>query len=173
MPVYLQQTFGFTASEAYGASLVENVVFVSGCFVFGALADRIGARKVQLCGAAALLVAVLPLFWWLDRAHSVGVLDVVLAALGLLTASYSGVAPMTLSALFPTRVRVTGVSLAYNAAFTVFGGFAPAILTWITASGAGSVFAPAWYVSLAAVPALLAARVENRTPSKSMEPIRD
>ena len=173
MPVYLQQTFGFTASEAYGASLVENVVFVSGCFVFGALADRIGARKVQLCGAAALLVAVLPLFWWLDRAHSVGVLDVVLAALGLLTASYSGVAPMTLSALFPTRVRVTGVSLAYNAAFTVFGGFAPAILTWITASGAGSVFAPAWYVSLAAVPALLAARVENRAPSKSMEPIRD
>jgi MFS transporter, MHS family, proline/betaine transporter len=173
MPIYLQQTFGFTASQAYGGSLVENVVFVSGCFVFGALADRIGARKVQRCGAAALLVAVLPLFWWLDRAHSVVVLYVVLAALGLLTASYSGVAPTTLSALFPTRVRVTGVSLAYNAAFTVFGGFAPAILTWITATGAGSVLAPAWYVALAAVPALLAARVESRAPSKPMEPIRD
>jgi hypothetical protein len=52
-------------------------------------------------------------------------------------------------------VRATGVSIVYNAAITVFGGFAPAILSWI-GSNAGSVFAPAWYVVLAAVPALIA-----------------
>jgi MFS transporter, MHS family, proline/betaine transporter len=173
MPVFLQQTFGFSATEAYGGSLVENVVFVAGCFLFGALADRIGARRVQMCGATLLLAAVLPLFWWLDHSRSVGVLNVVLATLGLLTASYSGVAPTVLSALFPTRVRVTGVSLAYNAAFTVFGGFAPAILTWLNATGAGSVFAPAWYVTLAAIPALIAAFVERRALSNTMKPIRD
>jgi MFS transporter, MHS family, proline/betaine transporter len=168
MPVYLQKSLGFTASQAYGGSLAENVVFVAGCFAFGSLADRVGSRRVQLWGAATLLVALLPLFFWLDQTRSVGVLDVVLAALGLLTAIYSGVAPTTLSTLFPTRVRVTGVSLAYNAAFTIFGGFAPAVL-----SGARSVYAPAWYVVLAALPALIALKVMNPQPSKSMEPLRN
>jgi len=53
---------------------------------------------------------------------------------------------------------VTGVSLVYNAGFTVFGGFAPAMLSWFKDTAAGSVYAPAWYVALAAIPALLASR---------------
>ena len=169
MPIYLQRTLGFTEAQAYGGSLLENVLFVGGCFFFGALADRIGARKVQMGGALALLGAVLPLLWWLERTRSAGVLFPVLAAFGLLAASYTGVAPTTLSAMFPARVRVTGVSLAYNVAFTVFGGFAPAILA---ATAAGSVLAPAWYVTLAAVPALLAVRA-GRAQSNSLEPIRN
>jgi MHS family proline/betaine transporter-like MFS transporter len=87
---------------------------------------------------------------------------VVVCACGLMAASFSGVAPTTLSGLFPTSVRATGVSLAYNAGFTLFGGFAPAILTWFTATGAGSVYAPAWFVMLAAIPALIALRFEAR-----------
>jgi MHS family proline/betaine transporter-like MFS transporter len=44
----------------------------------------------------------------------------------------------------------------YNGAFTVFGGFAPAILTWLRGRPGGSLFAPAWYVMLAAAIALAA-----------------
>jgi MHS family proline/betaine transporter-like MFS transporter len=95
----------------------------------------------------------------------------VLAAFGLLAASYTGVAPTTLSNMFPARVRVTGVSLAYNVAFTVFGGFAPPMI--LAATRAGYVLAPAWYVALAAVPALVAALAGNLVQSKSMEPIRN
>ncbi|MGA2343262.1 MAG: MFS transporter [Steroidobacteraceae bacterium] len=170
MPIYLQRTLGFTEAQAYGGSLLENVLFVAGCFLFGALADRIGARKVQMWGAVALLGAVLPLLWWLEHARSAGVLFPVLAAFGLLAASYTGVAPTTLSAMFPARVRVTGVSLAYNVAFTVFGGFAPPAI--LAAIAAGFVLAPAWYVTLAAVPALFAARA-GRAQSNSLEPIRN
>jgi MHS family proline/betaine transporter-like MFS transporter len=171
MPIYLQRTLGFTEAQAYGGSLLENVVFVAGCFLFGALADRIGARKVQLGGAVAMFVAVLPLLWWLEQARAPGVLYPVLAAFGLLAASYTAVAPTTLSNMFPARVRVTGVSLAYNVAFTVFGGFAPSAIS--AATRAGYVLAPAWYVALAAVPALAAALAGNRVQSKSMEPIRN
>jgi MHS family proline/betaine transporter-like MFS transporter len=38
----------------------------------------------------------------------------------------------------------------------IFGGFAPAILTWYTQRPGASVFAPAWYVMAAAVIALSA-----------------
>jgi MHS family proline/betaine transporter-like MFS transporter len=45
---------------------------------------------------------------------------------------------------------VTGMSIVYNTAITIFGGFAPAILTRVPQVSGGSVFAPAWYVMAAA-----------------------
>jgi MFS transporter, MHS family, proline/betaine transporter len=156
MPVFVQKAFGFTAAQSFGASLVENLLFVSGCFLFGAVADRIGPDRVLSLGAGALLLGVPPLFLWLNAARTEPVLLWVLAAFGLLVSSYTSVAPMVLSALFPTRLRATGISITYNAAFTIFGGFAPAILTWFTGTAAGTVFAPAWYLAAAALPALIA-----------------
>jgi MHS family proline/betaine transporter-like MFS transporter len=162
MPVFVQKAFGFSGKQAFGASLVENVVFVGGCFVFGAAADRIGHSRMLGIGAALLLLGVPPLFLWLNASRSMAVLVLVLSAFGVLAAGFTSVAPTVLSSLFPTALRATGVSLTYNAAFTIFGGFAPALLTWFTAAGAGSVFAPAWYVALAAVPALAAIAFLNR-----------
>ena len=167
MPVFVQRAFGFSAAQAFGSSLIENLIFVGGCFLFGALADRIGHSRMQALGAAALLVAVLPLFVWLDRSRSTLVLVLVLSACGIMVASFTSIAPTVLSNLFPIRVRSTGVSLVYNAAIMIFGGFAPAILTWFTAAGAGSVLAPAWYVALAAVPALLAIAYHGRRTART------
>ena len=107
-------------------------------------------------GAAALLVATLPLFTWLDSARSLPVLLVVFASLGGLVSSFTAVAPTLLSGLFPVAQRATGLSLVYNGAFTLFGGYAPAVLTWLTATPGGSALAPAWYVDFTAVVALSA-----------------
>jgi MHS family proline/betaine transporter-like MFS transporter len=74
----------------------------------------------------------------------------------ILVASFVGVAPAALSEIFPAGVRSTGTSLVYNGAFTLFGGFAPMILTWAKQQSAGSIYAPAWYVMGAAGLALLA-----------------
>ena len=155
MPVLVQKTFGFSAAQAFGSSLIGNTVFVCGCFAFGALADRIGHTRVLTIGVVLLLVGVLPLFLCLAASKSTATLVLVLSAFGIMVSGFTSVAPAALSSLFPTRVRATGVSIVYNAAITIFGGFAPAILTWI-GSNSGSVFAPAWYVVLAAVPAIIA-----------------
>jgi MFS transporter, MHS family, proline/betaine transporter len=155
MPVLAQKSFGFSAAQAFGSAVIGNVVFAGGCFVFGALADRIGHSRMLSIGAALLLLGVLPLFVWLSASRSTVTLVVVLSAFGVMVSSFTSVAPAVLSGLFPTRVRATGVSLVYNASITIFGGFAPAILTWL-GSRSGSVFAPAWYVVFAAVPAIIA-----------------
>ena len=47
--------------------------------------------------------------------------------------------------LFPARVRSVGLSLAYNVAVMIFGGFAQFIVTWLIKS-TGSSMAPAYYV---------------------------
>jgi MHS family proline/betaine transporter-like MFS transporter len=158
LPTYVQHpdTFNFTAKQAFGASLIGNIPFVIGCVWFGTLSDRFGRRRSLFASAALLLLCVLPLFMWLKADPTLPTLIVVQCIVCLLVASFVGVAPAALSEIYPTGVRSTGTSLAYNGAFTVFGGFAPMILTWVTQRSGGSLYAPAWYVMLAAAVALIA-----------------
>jgi MFS family permease len=158
LPTYVQrpETFNFSPREAFGASLIGNVPFVLGCVGFGILSDRIGRRVSLFWSAAALLVAILPLFLWLKADPTFGTLIVVQCIVCILVASFVGVAPAALSEIFPTGVRSTGTSLVYNGAFTVFGGFAPTILTWLAQRHGSSIYSPFWYVMLAAGVALAA-----------------
>jgi MHS family proline/betaine transporter-like MFS transporter len=156
LPVYVQLTFHYSARQAFGASLVANVAFVACCVIFGAVSDRIGRRTMLFISASLLFICVLPLFVLLQAYPTTATLVAVLTAFCVLVASFVGVAPAGISEIFPTGVRSTGTSLVYNGAFTIFGGFAPAILTWFTHRPGGSVFAPAWYVMVAAVVAAIA-----------------
>lgn len=52
------------------------------------------------------------------------------------------------------QVRTTGLSLGYNIAVTIFGGFAPFILTWLIDS-TGSRLSPSYYLMAVAVMALV------------------
>jgi len=158
LPTYVQHpdTFNFSAKQAFGASLIGNIPFVIGCVWFGTLSDRIGRLRSLFISALLLLVSVLPLFMWLKAAPTLPTLIIVQSIVCTLVASFVGVAPSALSEIFPTGVRSTGTSLVYNGAFTLFGGFAPMILTWLTQRSGGSIYSPAWYVMLAAGVALIA-----------------
>jgi MHS family proline/betaine transporter-like MFS transporter len=166
LPTYVQKpgTFNFTPREAFGASLIGNIPFVLGCIGFGILSDRIGRRLSLALSATALLLAILPLFLWLKADPTFPTLIVVQCIVCILVASFVGVAPAALSEIFPTGVRSTGTSLAYNGAFTLFGGFAPMILTWFTQRSGGSIYAPFWYVMIAAAVALAAIPFLGREP---------
>jgi MHS family proline/betaine transporter-like MFS transporter len=158
LPTYVQRpdTYGFSAAQAFGASLLGNVALVIGCVVCGHLSDRVGRRSMLGGSAALLLVCVLPLFMWLRAVPTTTTLILVQSALCVLVAAFVGVAPAAVAEIFPTGVRTTGTALVYNGAFALFGGFAPAILTALTQKPAGTLYAPAWYVMLAALVTLSA-----------------
>jgi len=50
-----------------------------------------------------------------------------------------------LADIFPTSIRGTGLALSYNFSVTLFGGFAPLIVTWMI-EATGSKLAPSFYV---------------------------
>jgi MHS family proline/betaine transporter-like MFS transporter len=55
-----------------------------------------------------------------------------------------------MSIIFPARTRVTGLSLSYNLGVMLFGGFAPAIFTWLAAVMHTNT-APSFYLMAMAV----------------------
>ncbi|MDC0707125.1 MFS transporter [Stigmatella sp. ncwal1] len=149
MPTYVQRSFGYTPSEAFTASLVGNVAMVAICVLAGIASDRLGRKTVLIAAALWLVVLVHPMIWLVQTQHGLASLIAAQTLLCIGVGCFVGVAPSTLAELFPARVRSTGVSVCYNLAVTLFSGFAPAVLAWLT--GRGGVFAPGWYVIIAAV----------------------
>ena len=71
-------------------------------------------------------------------------------------AAFYGPVSTVLAEQFPARTRSTRLSIAYNIAVMVFGGFAQFFVTWLI-EVTGSPIAPAFYVMFGAVVGLLAA----------------
>jgi MFS family permease len=108
--------------------LLASAVWLLTCLIFAALSDRLGRRRVYIAGAIGGLLAAFPIFMLIDTREP------VLMFLGLfilavpLAAMYSPIAAM-LSELFPTRLRYTGNSLAYQVGTLAGGAFVPVIAT--------------------------------------------
>jgi MHS family proline/betaine transporter-like MFS transporter len=85
---------------------------------------------------------------------SVLVLTLVQVVLGVQMAFYFGPLPALLSFMYPTNLRTTGLSISYNLGVTLFGGFAPIVLTWLI-STSGSLLSPSYYFMTVAVISIL------------------
>jgi MHS family proline/betaine transporter-like MFS transporter len=155
MPTYVQKTLHFEGRQAFLASLVGNCFMVVACVFAGSWSDHIGKRKVLTIATCLMLVGIYPLLIWLSGSHTTLSLIAVQSVFCIMVALFVGVAPATLAEIFPTAVRSSGMSLSYNFSVTIFGGFAPAILTFLTLR-AGGTFAPAFYVMAACVVSLVA-----------------
>ena len=155
MPTYATRQLGLAQSAsllANGSGLLILMVLVP---MFGSLSDRIGRKPLLVGSAAGIAILSYPLISVLAKFPGVGTLIGVQATMAVLIAAFTGPAPAALGELYPTHVRSTGMSLAYNGAVTIFGGFAPFIATWLIAA-TGNALAPAYYVVAAAVASLIA-----------------
>jgi len=77
--------------------------------------------------------------------------------LGIGLAAYFAPVPALMGRLFPTASRTTGLSVSYSFAVTIFGGFAPFIVTWLIGK-TGDNLSPAYYVLFGALVSLIALR---------------
>jgi MFS family permease len=99
--------------------------------VMGALSDRVGRRPLLLICTSLALVSAYPAMLWLVAAPSFSRLLIVALWLSFLYASYNGAMVVFLTEVMPAEVRTLGFSLAYSLATAIFGGFTPAICTWL------------------------------------------
>ena len=152
--LHLPQSVGFMAALLAAALQSLVVPFV------GLLVDKVGQIPIMIGAAVLFAVTAYPAFVLVGAHASLLVLILMVCWLGLLKSFYSGALPSLMAKVFPTSTRVSGMSLSYNIAVAVFGGFAPFFaqsLIDIT----GSKLAPSYYViatALLSLAALIALR---------------
>ena len=97
----------------------------------GALSDRVGRIPLLLtCSGLAILTGY-PMLSWLVGDPSFERLMTVQLYFAVVYATYNGAMIVFLTEIMPLHVRTSGFSLAYSLATALFGGFTPAISTYL------------------------------------------
>lgn len=145
MPTYALKQLHIAATSSYMGALVTGVTLMIMAPVFGGMSDRHGRFRVISIALLLTGLSSYPMFVLLNAFPSVTTLLLVQAVVGVLIAATLGPIPAMLADIFPTSIRGTGLALSYNFSVTLFGGFAPLIVTWMI-EATGSKLATSFYV---------------------------
>ncbi len=137
--VYVFMTFmvsyagsvGIDRSTALLAIAIASAVAVVLYPVFGALADKVGPKRVYLFGLILMLVAVVPAFALVNTGSATAFVLAVVMMFGVAMAPIGGVVGVVFTQVFPPRVRYSGSSIGFTMASILGGAFAPFIATWL------------------------------------------
>ncbi|MDR0677189.1 MAG: MFS transporter [Holosporaceae bacterium] len=109
---------------------INMVLFSVSILLGGWLADRLGKRRQMLVATLLLAVLAFPIFQFMgDRTFATafwGEFCII-----FLFSIYYGPIPAAICSMFPTRVRLAGVSIAHNFAMAAFGAYAPTLATYL------------------------------------------
>jgi MFS family permease len=131
---------------------ISNFIWVP---VMGAVSDKVGRGPLMFVSTILTLLTAYPVLAWLVSAPSFERLVGVELWLSLLFGTYSGAMVVYLTELMPASARTAGFSIAFSLATAIFGGFTPAICTWLIHETGNRAMPGAW-LSAAAASGLIA-----------------
>jgi MFS family permease len=99
--------------------------------IMGSLSDRVGRRPLLFACTILMLVSAYPAMLWLVHEASFSRLLAVELWLSFIYGSYNGAMVVFLTEIMPVEVRTSGFALAYSLATAIFGGFTPAVSTFL------------------------------------------
>ncbi len=127
---YLVDVAAETRSLALNALLIGAAVQFFAIPLFAILSDRIGRRPVYAFGGLGLAAWCFAIFPLLGSGHEGAIVLALVVGLVLHGAMYGPQAAF-ITELFPTRIRYSGVSMAYQLTAIVGGSLAPIIALWL------------------------------------------
>ena len=117
--------------------------------VGGALSDRYGRRGLLYAIPILAVLTTYPLLHWLVAAPTFGKLLTAELWISLMFGLYNGAMIPRLTEIVEPRVRTAAFALAFSLATAIFGGFTPAVATYLIHATANKA-APALWLMLAA-----------------------
>lgn len=154
-PTFGKTVLQLSTSDALTVTLLVGVSNFIWLPVGGALSDRFGRKPLLVAMSLLTVLTAYPALSFLAQAPTFGHMLEVLLWLSFLYGMYNGAMIPALTEMMPVEVRVAGFSLAYSLATAIFGGFTPAISTWMIHM-TGDKAAPAYWLMFAALCALFA-----------------
>jgi metabolite-proton symporter len=167
---YLVDQLGHSKSFALNALLVAAACQFVAIPLFGRLSDRIGRRRVYAFGGLGLAAWSFALFPLLGSASTAPIVLALVVGLVLHGAMYGPQAAM-IAELFPTRIRYSGASIAYQLTAIFAGSLAPIIAVKLVAVY-HSPFPVAIYVGIACAVSGISALLARETKGVELSEIR-
>ncbi|MBN6030257.1 MULTISPECIES: MFS transporter [Pantoea] len=152
-------TFGKTVlmmsdTQAFMVTLFVGISNLFWLPVMGALSDRIGRRPLLLAFTVLMIATAWPVLHWMVGSPSFAHLVEAELWLSFLYASYNGAMVVYLAEIMPAEVRAAGFSMAYSLATALFGGFTPAVSSYLI-HATGDKAMPGVWLTFAAICGLL------------------
>ena len=163
-PTFGKQALKLAAQDSMLVTLcvgLSNFIWLP---IGGAISDRIGRRPLLLLIPILAILTAYPAMLWLVQSPSFTRLLLVELWFSFFFGAYNGAMIPLLAEIMPAEVRTAGFSLAFSLATAIFGGFTPAVCTYLI-EVTGNKAAPALWLSLAAVISLTAAVLVKRRAS--------
>ena len=157
-------------------SLALNALLIGAAVQFFAipglalLSDRIGRRPVYAAGGLGLAAFIFLFFPMLASGEQLQIVAALVIGLVLHSAMYGPQASF-ITELFPTRIRYSGVSIAYQLTSIVAGSLAPIIALWLYKES-GSATPVAIYVGAACLISGVSALLARETRGLELDAIR-
>ena len=145
MTTYASNTLGMPAAISFGATAAIGASGLVCDTLGGWLSDRLGRKPVMIIPWLALIVAIYPSFWILERLRTGTALLAVSAFLNGIQTLSSATIIVAITESLPRRVRSGAFALIYALAISVFGGSTQFLVAWII-HVTGNPLAPAWYM---------------------------
>ncbi|CAD6520219.1 MFS transporter [Paraburkholderia sabiae] len=137
--VYFTNTFMIAYTTQYVGvtrSLILDCLFAVAIIQFIAqplaawLAERIGGARFLKIAALLAMISPYPMFVLVQSGSAVPMVIGIAIAVVCMASFYSVIAGFV-SGIFPTHVRYSGISLAYQVCGAVAGGLTPLVGTWL------------------------------------------
>jgi metabolite-proton symporter len=167
---YLTEVAAESRGLALQAVLVGAVVHFFAIPLFALLSDRIGRRRVYAFGGFGLAAFAFAFFPMLSSGSAPAIFAAITIALVLHGAMYGPQAAF-IAELFPTRIRYSGASIAYQLTSIVAGSLAP-IIALALYKQTGSALPVALYVAVACAISGIAALLARETRGVELADIR-
>ncbi|MCZ4589287.1 MFS transporter [Rhodococcus opacus] len=129
---------GADKTGVLNAKALGAVAIVITTVIGARLSDRFGRRPVMLTGAIAAALTAYPILMLIDTGTVWGFTIAAVAAQAIQGVIF-GPFGAFVAELFPTRMRYTGASLAFQSATTLGAGFTPAIAAGLMIVAGGSI----------------------------------
>ena len=155
MPTYGKKELGLSLEEAFLAEASGLVFLIALIPIFGWLSDKYGRIQFLRFSNVLFLIFTYPLFYMTLQDPTLFKFTALQIVLCIFLSGTLGVFSTVLAEQFETGSRSTGMAVAYNIAVMTFGGFAPAIVTFLITS-LNTPVAPAYYVLFGASAGFLA-----------------
>ncbi|MDN8001055.1 MFS transporter [Burkholderia multivorans] len=135
-------------------SLMVTLLVAASNFIWlpigGAISDRIGRKPLLVAISVLAIFTAYPALFWLADAPSFVRMLIVLLWFSFFFGMYNGAMVAALTEVMPVEVRVAGFSLAFSLATALFGGFTPAVSTYLI-QALHDKAAPGYWLSFAAL----------------------